>query len=347
MNRKKGLIKRLLVSSVALSLALGLSSCGNANKSNGTIAVICQAQGVQFWDQVQVGALEAGEELDYEIQYSAAEKASDIEGQRALIQRAINNKVDGIVIAPNSPSELNDVLQAADTAGIPVITISTTASYSGTKSYIGSSNSEAGAMAGRQALTELGATGKIGIVGHSATANNSKDRISGFTDLVDSGNPNSENEPTTGTDENGNEVKQIKYEVVETKYSENGTRDDCKKVALELIAAHPELDLIYATNENSTLGVCDAVDESGNTGKIKVIGFNSNDAEITYLNTGTLTGTMVQSPYNMGYLGVRYIDALKNGEVIRKKYDTGAMYVNRQNLGSEQIQLWLDPSRAE
>lgn len=342
MNRKKGLIKRLLVSSVALSLALGLSGCGNANKSNGTIAVICQAQGVQFWDQVQVGALEAGDELDYEIQYSAAEKASDIEGQRALIQRAINNKVDGIVVAPNSPSELNDVLQAADTAGIPVITISTTASYSGTKSYIGSSNSEAGAIAARQALTELGATGKIGIVGHSETANNSKDRISGFTTLV-----NSRNQPTTGMDESGNVVYQSKYEVVETKYSENGTRDDCKKVALELIAAHPELDLIYATNENSTLGVCDAVDESGNTGKIKVIGFNSNDAEITYLNTGTLTGTMVQSPYNMGYLGVRYIDALRNGEVIRKKYDTGAMYVNRQNLGSEQIQLWLDPSRAE
>ena len=342
MNRKKGLIKRLLVSSVALSLALGLSSCGNANKSNGTIAVICQAQGVQFWDQVQVGALEAGDELDYEIQYSAAEKASDIEGQRTLIQRAINNKVDGIVVAPNSPSELNDVLQAADTAGIPVITISTTASYSGIKSYIGSSNSDAGAIAGRQAQTEMGNTGKIGIVGHSATANNSKDRISGFTAYFDS-----INQPTTGMDESGNVVYQSKYEVVETKYSENGTRDDCKKVALELIAAHPELDLIYATNENSTLGVCDAVDESGNTGKIKVVGFNSNDAEITYLSTGTLTGTMVQSPYNMGYLGVRYIDALKNGEVIRKKYDTGAMYVNRQNLGSEQIQLWLDPSRSE
>jgi ribose transport system substrate-binding protein len=322
---------------------LGLSGCGKPAESNGTIAVICQAQGVQFWDQVKVGAEEAGDELNYVIKYSSSQAASDVEGQKALIQQAINDKVDGIVVAPNSPTDLNDVLQAADTAGIPVITISTTANYSGVKSYIGSSNSDAGSIAGRQALTELGPTGgNIGIVGHSATAANSTQRIQGFTDLV-----KSRIEATEETDDNGNSVIKVNYTIVDTVFSSNGQRDDVKQVTLDLIKAHPEIDLLYATNENSTLGVCDAVDEAGKTGAIKVIGFNSNDAEITYLKSGTLTGTMVQSPYNMGYLGVRYIDALKNGETIRKSYDTGAMYVARSNMDEDFVQLWLDPSSKE
>ena len=65
------------------------------------------------------------------------------------------------------------------------------------------------------------------------------------------------------------------------------------------------------------------------------------------MNNGTLSGTVVQSPYNMGYLGVRYIMAYNRGTDIRPNYETGAMFVTKSNMNEDIVQLWLDPSLKE
>ena len=91
--------------------------------------------------------------------------------------------------------------------------------------------------------------------------------------------------------------------------------------------------------------MCDAVSNEQKIGEIKIIGFNSNDAEISYIKQGVLTGTVVQSPYNMGYLGVRYIDKMISGEEVRESYDTGAMYVSSRNINDDAVQLWIHPDQ--
>ncbi len=342
MNRKKkGLFSRIAVCSLALSMAL-LSGCQQQQEqSGGRIAVICQAEGVQFWDQVKVGAEEAGEEMNYEIDFRSTQVATDIDGQRAMIQEAVRNHVKGIVIAPNSPSELNEAFQAAENNDIPVITISSTATYPGITSYIGSDNNSAGEIAGRQIRSVLPSGGKIAVIGHSASARNAKGRIDGFKSAVET--VNSQVISASSITAAGAARATAPYSVVITEYS-NGQRDGTKETALKVLREHPEVDLIFATNENSTLGVCDAIVEEGRAGTVKVIGFNASEDEVSYINNGTLTGTVVQSPYNMGYLAVRYIAAIDDGTEIRPNYETGAMYVSKNNINDDIVQLWLDPA---
>ena len=341
MNRKKkGLFSRIAVCSVALSMAL-LSGCQQQEQSNGRIAVICQADGVQFWDLVKTGALEAGEEMNYDIDYRTTQVATDIDGQRAMIQEAVKNNVKGIIIAPNSPSELNEAFQSAENNDIPVITISSSATYPGITSYIGSDNNSAGEIAGRQVRTALPSGGKIAVIGHSASAANAKGRIEGFKKAVE--DINAQVIAASSVTAAGAARATAPYSVVITEYS-NGQRDGTKETALKILKEHPDVSLIFATNENSTLGVCDATVEAGVNGAVKVIGFNASDDEISYFNNGTLTGSVVQSPYNMGYLGVRYIMALDNGNEIRPNYETGAMYVSKDNMNDDIVQLWLNPA---
>ena len=342
MNRRKGLVHRIAVASMAISLALSATGCqfGPPAQQGGKIAVIAQAQGVQFWDLLKEGAQDAGSEIGYEIDYSCAQAASDWAGQKELIQKALDEHVDGIVLAPNSPTELSDVLQAAGNAEIPVIVVSSNVNYPGVQSYIGSDNTNAGMIAGREAVAELGASGNVGIIGHSNTASNALSRIEGFESALSQLNGPS----TFSTDADGNVVTVTKYNVVKKDFS-NGQRDGTKDTAINMIQSNPEINLIFATNENSTLGVCDAIVELGKIGEIKVIGFNASDDELTYIKNGTLSATVVQSPYNMGYLGVRYIDAFRSGESLAKTYDTGAMIVNSSNINDEIIQLWVSPQQ--
>lgn len=52
---------------------------------------------------------------------------------------------------------------------------------------------------------------------------------------------------------------------------------------------------------------------------------------------------MVQNPYNMGYLGVRNINKVLDGKEIEEKIDTGATYVDINNLKDEDTQWLLYP----
>jgi ribose transport system substrate-binding protein len=104
--------------------------------------------------------------------------------------------------------------------------------------------------------------------------------------------------------------------------------------------------VIYGTNENSTTGICDAVSEMGKSGQVKVIGFNASDKEVAYIEDGTLTGTIVQNPYNMGYLGVKYADAAikKQMQTVPPEMITSVALVTEENLNQDDIKFLINPT---
>ena len=115
-----------------------------------------------------------------------------------------------------------------------------------------------------------------------------------------------------------------------------------------LLTLHPtKISLIYGTNETSTLGVCDALEERGLAGQIKVVGFDCSPTIAEYIDKGTVNASVVQNPYNMGYLGVRYAKKLINGENISTVLDTGATLVDSENLHDENIEFLINPLNTE
>ena len=327
MNKQRKILSRIAAVMMACTMAVAATGCG-ADKSNGTIAVIAKSKGVQFWDYVKKGAEDAGEELNYKIDYFCPENETQVDAQIDYIKKAIDNKVKAIVVAPIDTNKLNDALRDADNAGISVITIDSAAGYSGVDTFIGSDNTSAGSMAGRE-VTGMFENGnaKYAIIGTTESSAASNSRIEGF-------------ENTLAEVSKANKTGSFKN--VSTQFCD-GDQEKAKEQAKKVIAENDDLDLIYATNEKSTVGVCEAVDEAGKSGKIKVVGFNSNDAEVSYINSGTLTGTVIQAPYNMGYLGVRYADNMQGGKKIFHNVDTGTTFVSKDNINDDEIQLLLYP----
>ena len=156
---------RLLYAAGALLLSVsvlaGCSGTGKDDDDSGggggdshdyTYAVITHAApGDAFWDRVKAGAERAGDDYGVTVQYS---NDADPAKQSQLIDAAVADKVDGIVVSMANPDGLEDSIKAAVAAGVPVITINSGIDQSaefGAITHVGQSETIAGAAVGERA----------------------------------------------------------------------------------------------------------------------------------------------------------------------------------------------------
>jgi ribose transport system substrate-binding protein len=114
----------------------------------------------------------------------------------------------------------------------------------------------------------------------------------------------------------------------------------------EIIAANPELRGVFASNPVMARGAGQALVESktNKTGdKINLVGFDSDEQLIKFLQDGTIAALVVQDPFRMGYDGVKTALAASKGEQVPATVDTGANLVTKANMNSVRSQELLNP----
>ena len=85
---------------------------------------------------------------------------------------------------------------------------------------------------------------------------------------------------------------------------------------------------VFGCNEGSTVGVGNAIKESG--ADVVGVGFDSSDNVLELINEGCLYATMVQNPDVMGYEGVKAaVAALQGGTADGAVTDTGVTVVTK------------------
>ena len=115
MNKgKKMILSSLALCTVSMSVLM-TTSCGKpgGGSTKGKIAVITKNKSVSFWDDVKKGSEAAGDELGYDIIYTAASGDNDFASQVEAINDAIKEDVDAIIIAPNGNAELDEAFKKA------------------------------------------------------------------------------------------------------------------------------------------------------------------------------------------------------------------------------------------
>ena len=125
-----------------------------------------------------------------------------------------------------------------------------------------------------------------------------------------------------------------------------GTPEAAYEEAKKLLTENSDIRVMYTTNTNTTLGACKAIEEMDLADKIVVVGFNSDEQELKYIKSGILDGTIIQNPYNIGYLGARYGIQAASGSSVTGSLDTGVTWISAKNINDDDIQLLLYPERA-
>ncbi|WUL22480.1 sugar ABC transporter substrate-binding protein [Streptomyces sp. NBC_00353] len=112
--------------------------------------------GDTFWDIVQRGAEQAAVKDNIKFLYSHNDEAQQ---QAQLVQAAIDQKIDGLIVSLAKPDAMKEVVAKATRAGIPVITVNSGSAESkafGALTHIGQDESIAGEAVG----DELNARGR-------------------------------------------------------------------------------------------------------------------------------------------------------------------------------------------
>jgi ribose transport system substrate-binding protein len=362
--KRKGILKRLAVCSVSLTMLLSATACGKPDNVGGKIAVICKNEKVSFWDEVKKGADDCCDEMGYDMLYYCASSDNDFASQIEYINDAINQGAKAIVIAPNDPNELTEAFDRATAKGIKIVNINSRSNYDDIVSYVGSSDFDGGAVAARNAVKILRVTdpnlanvGKVAIIGH--TADTAEARIEGFTSVLTSQIvKNMEFDGTLTPEEemagvrSDEKIAEQKKEATE-KFQKGilqgnpcAKRDAARDEALKLLKDDGNgISVMFGTNTNTTLGICDAVSQLGLGSNIVVVGFNSDEDELNYIRTGVLDGTVVQNPYIMGYVGVRYVHKVIQHSTVPVELNTGSTFVTQANMNDDYVQLLLYPDK--
>ena len=171
LTRKKKLL------ALGLALPLLLAACtSNKNDDNKTssasgsggygykIAVVTHGgAGDTFWDVVKKGALQAGKDEGDNVTYQSD---GDPAKQSQLIDAAVQQKVDGLVVSMANPDALKASIEKAVAAGIPVITINSGQDKSaefGALAHVGQDETIAGEGAGEK-MKEAGVTNALCVI---------------------------------------------------------------------------------------------------------------------------------------------------------------------------------------
>jgi ribose transport system substrate-binding protein len=306
-------MKKLVTTLIAATLLVASSMAAAADKE---IAVIVKTANSDFWQNVRKGSESAIKSLKgYTATFQGGASDTDLAGQVALVENAINRKVAGIVLAPSDPDALIPALKKAWEAKIPVVLIDSAASDAGKayyQSFLATDNKTAGEMAAKALIDKVGTTGKIAVMSYTAGSGSEIGRVGGFTDYI---------------------KKHSKLQIVGPFYS-NSQMGTALNQTTDVLAANPDLKGIFGANEPTAIGMGRALAQAGKAGKVVAIGFDGNADLQGFVKDGTIEAIAVQSAFEMGNLGVKTVAEIISGKKVPAFRDTGVLMVTKKNIDS-------------
>lgn len=236
----------------------------------------------EFWYNMDAGASDMADLLGINYTWLAPIQRN-AEEQNAMIQEAVNNNADAIMIAVVDPDMADEAIRSAKEAGVKIIYVDAPANEEGIVT-LSTNNFNAGVTAGENMINELASygitSGTIGILGVTTENITTINREAGFRSVIN---------------------RDGRFTLADTKYV-NGSEETAHLLAESFIQENPDLVGLFGTNELTTISVGDAIRNSGK--QIIGIGFDFTESIRQFLNEDILQAVLIQNPYTMGYLGM-------------------------------------------
>ncbi|GLU47163.1 substrate-binding domain-containing protein [Nocardiopsis ansamitocini] len=296
------------LSACSLSTTPG-GSAGGEGGSDGPI-VIGFSQATQqspFYVQLREGAEQAADEAGAELYF--ADAGDDVTKQNDDIQDLITRQVDVLLINPVDPKGVKAGIAAAESAGIPVITVDRPVPE-GAAAHVGRDNKAMGALVGERVAAELGDEGgKIIEIQGDAGGAVARDRSAGFHEAVE-----------------GND----KIEIVEGPYSDY-IRSNAVTAMQDLVQTNSDVKAVYAHNDDMALGALQVLNENGRDDVI-VAGVDGLMEAVDAIDAGgPYVATALNDPISLGQVAVDTVLKVQAGEDVEDYVDAGTGLIDTDN----------------
>ena len=284
-------MKKILAVLIATLMLLTMCSAAMAEETV-TIGYLLSDLSNQFFTTLEQGIKARCEELGVEV--VGYDSGNDAANDMTNMEDLINLGVDIILYNPVDSDAGEAVVELANAAGIPVVTIDRGVNGGEVVCHIASDNVYGAELAAQFIVELLGEEGgAVAEVQGMAGASAATDRHTGFDNVM-------------GAAEN--------ITVVSSQIG-NWDRTQAMTIMENVLTSNPEVKAVFCANDVMALGVVEACQANGRD-DIIIVGFDADDDAIAAIQEGTMSGTIQQLPETMGVTGVDVALAHLKGETV-------------------------------
>lgn len=313
--------KKALLVLLALAAAT-LCSCGRHSTKETYYMVVSNAA-LPYWQTAAAGFNHAAEQYKVTARVVGPD-GYDPRAELDALQKAAAAKPAGILISVSDAAILQPAIDAAVSAGIPVVTVDSDAAASHRLYFIGTNNLEAGRLAGQRVALKLSGHGNI-VVFTLAGQPNTEERLKGLKDAL-------------------SDSPQIKIaDVIDIKGDARTAFDHAQELLNETGAK--KIDGFVCLDSASGRIVADAIKRAKATDRL-LIAWDVNPDTLDAIKSGIIDSTIAQKPYTMGFVGLKALDEVFHNppKDISRDYsvdsfspypvfvDTGTSLVDKENV---------------
>jgi len=301
---------------VALStLVFVFAGCGgqlalSSQTADMKIGYVPKTLDQEFWVTTERGALAGGEKQNATVLVQAPTSELAVDQQIAIVENLMTQNIDALIVAPADSILMKPVLTRVSEE-IPVILLDTDIpGWKGKTSYIGSDNLAAGVKAGEYIREELKGEGTVGL-------------ITGIPGSV----PGDQREAGMRKGIEGTDI-QVVQEIA-------ADFDRLKSVGAmeDILQNNPNVDAVFATNDQMALGAIEALQIHGRDDAL-LVGVDGAVEATQAIIGGDMDASVAQNPYAMGKVGVEQAVAAVNGESVKPRSNTGLTLITQKNADS-------------
>jgi ribose transport system substrate-binding protein len=306
-----------------LALGVGLISGCERHSNKEVFYMVITNTALPYWQTAASGFNHAAAGYKVTAKVVGPENY-DAQAELAELNKAVAAKPAGILISVADAGVLQPGIDAAITAGIPVLTIDSDAAGSRRLFFIGTNNLQAGQLGGKRLIEKMNGKGNLMIFTIPGQPN-TEERLKGLKDALSS---------------------KPGINVVETVDIGGDARKAFDKTQETLALTGPKkVDAFICLESASGKMVSDAIKRANATDRV-LVAFDVNQDTLDGIKGGTIDSTIAQKPYTMGYVGLKALDEIFHNPPaqLAKDYsvdsfspypvfvDTGTSLVDKNNV---------------
>ena len=306
------MLKKSLLSGVAMAMALALSSAPALAKDLKSIGISLGSMGNPFFVALSKGAEFEAKKTNPNVKVTTVGFEYDLGKQVTQIDNFIAAGVDLILLNPGDPKAIGPAIKKAQAAGIIVVAVDTAAE--GADATVTTNNVQAGEIACQYIVDKLGGKGDV-VIENGPQVSAVVDRVVGCKNVFG---------------------KAPGIKVLSSDQDGKGSREGGLTVAQGYLTRFPKIDAIFAINDPQAIGTDLAAKQQNRTGIIITAVDGAPDIEAALKDPASpqIQASASQDPFFMARRAVQVGVGILNGQKPANPVELlPSKLVTRDNVG--------------
>jgi ribose transport system substrate-binding protein len=268
------------------------------------VVVVLKQLNLQSWEILKAGAEKGFKDFNLDGKVLAP-KHGTVEEQRILLEKVLKEDPDVLILAAIH-KDLIPQLDEFSKRDIPVLLVHTDLPWKDKVAYIGTNNKDLGRKAGVLMATKMQPGNKVALLGRDISVE--LERIYGAKQsLIEGG-----------------------LDIVVEKTDLSDDKREIEREIGAILKEHPDLKGIVTSSDYIALPILKMVREQGFD--LPVTGTDGIPDMLELIQDGILTISVIQNPYDMGYLSIEAAYKVTKGERIETNIDSGVDIITEVNV---------------